>query len=142
MALQAGRQSSLHQAKESAVLLKLLAQFLRPHRWLLAGVIFFQLGQSIASLYLPTLNADIVDNGIAKGNTSYIFSVGAVMLGVTLLQVACAITAVYFGAKAAMRVGRDMRNAIFTRVGESPRLARRHSSPATPMMCNKFRCWC
>lgn len=100
------------------MLLKLLAQFLKPHRWLLAGVIIFQLGQSIASLYLPTLNADIVDNGIAKGNTSYIFSVGGVMLGVTLLQVACAITAVYFGAKAAMRVGRDMRNAIFTRVGE------------------------
>jgi ATP-binding cassette subfamily B multidrug efflux pump len=100
------------------MLLKLLGRFLRPHWPLLTGVIVFQLAQSLLSLWLPTLNADITDNGIAKGDTAYIIMVGAGMLGVTLLQVACSITAVYFGAKVAMRVGRDLRGAIFQKVGE------------------------
>jgi ATP-binding cassette subfamily B protein len=81
-------------------------------------VVVFQLAQSLLSLWLPTLNADIVDNGIAKGDTGYILSTGAEMLGVTIFQIACAITAVYFGAKVAMLVGRDLRGAIFHRVGE------------------------
>src|SRR5450830_671319 len=100
------------------MLLKLLTQYLRPYWRLLIGVGVFQLAQSIASLYLPTLNADIIDNGVAKGDTGYIVNTGMVMLGVTVLQIACSITAVYFGAKAAMLVGRDLRGAIFTRVGE------------------------
>ncbi|WP_374007255.1 ABC transporter ATP-binding protein [Leifsonia sp. LS-T14] len=100
------------------MLLRLLGRFLRPHWPLLIGVIVFQLAQSLLSLWLPTLNAQITDNGIAKGDTGYILSVGAEMLGVTLVQVACAITAVYFGAKVAMLVGRDLREAIFRRVGE------------------------
>ncbi len=100
------------------MLIRLLTRFMRPHWRLLLGVVIFQLAQSIASLYLPTLNADIVDNGVAKGDTGYILSTGMLMLGITLLQVACSITAVYFGAKAAMRVGRDLRESIFRRVGE------------------------
>ncbi|WP_285113571.1 ABC transporter ATP-binding protein [Leifsonia sp. fls2-241-R2A-40a] len=100
------------------MLLKLLGRFLRPHWPLLIGVLVFQLAQSLLSLWLPTLNAAIIDNGVAKGDTGYIMSVGAEMLGVTLVQVACAITAVYFGAKVAMLVGRDLREAIFHRVGE------------------------
>lgn len=100
------------------MLLRLLGRFLRPHWPLLIGVVFFQLAQSLLSLWLPTLNAAITDNGIAKGDTGYILSVGAEMLGVTLVQIACAITAVYFGAKVAMLVGRDLREAIFHRVGE------------------------
>ncbi|MFF1634332.1 ABC transporter ATP-binding protein [Leifsonia sp. NPDC058248] len=100
------------------MLLPLLGRFLRPHWPLLVGVVAFQLAQSLLSLWLPTLNADITDNGIAKGDTEYIVMVGLAMLGVTLLQVACAITAVYFGAKVAMRVGRDLRGAIFQKVGE------------------------
>ncbi|MCU1558399.1 MAG: hypothetical protein JWN09_2394 [Microbacteriaceae bacterium] len=100
------------------MLLRILRRYLRPHVGLLVGVIVFQLLQSIASLYLPTLNADIIDNGVAKGDTGYIFGVGTVMLGITLLQIACAITAVYFGAKVAMAVGRDLRSAVFHRVGE------------------------
>ncbi len=100
------------------MLLKLLGRFLRPHWRLLVGVIFFQLAQSLLSLWLPTLNADITDNGIVKGDTNYIIWVGAGMLGVTLVQIACSITAVYFGAKVAMRVGRDLRGAIFQKVGE------------------------
>jgi ATP-binding cassette subfamily B multidrug efflux pump len=100
------------------MLWKLLVRYLRPHWPLLAAVIVFQLLQSIASLYLPTLNADIIDEGVAKGDTGYIMSTGAVMLGITLAQIVCAIIAVYFGAKAAMRVGRDLRGAVFSRVGE------------------------
>lgn len=100
------------------MLWKLLVQYLRPHRRLLIAVVVFQLAQSIASLYLPTLNADIIDEGVAKGDTGYILGMGSLMLLITLLQIACSVTAVYFGAKAAMGLGRDLRGAIFTRVGE------------------------
>ncbi|TFB47606.1 ABC transporter ATP-binding protein [Cryobacterium tagatosivorans] len=100
------------------MLWKLLVRYLRPYRRLLVAVIVFQLAQSIASLYLPTLNADIIDEGVAKGDTGYILETGALMLGITLIQIACAITAVYFGAKAAMALGRDLRGAVFSRVGE------------------------
>ena len=100
------------------MLISLILRFLKPHWPLIVGVVVFQLAQSIASLYLLSLNADIIDKGIATGDTNYILGVGAVMLGITLVQVAAAITAVYFGAKAAMKVGRDMRGAIFQRVGE------------------------
>jgi ATP-binding cassette subfamily B multidrug efflux pump len=99
-------------------LLRLIGRFLKPHWPLLAGVIVFQFAQSIASLYLPSLNADIIDNGIAKGDTAYIVRIGVVMLGITVVQIACAITAVYFGAKAAMGLGRDLRQSIFHRVEE------------------------
>ncbi len=100
------------------MLWKLLVEYLRPHRQLLIAVVIFQLAQSIASLYLPTLNADIIDEGVAKGDTGVILSLGGLMLGITLLQIVCSVIAVYFGAKAAMGVGRDLRGAIFTRVGE------------------------
>ncbi|MGO4104606.1 ABC transporter ATP-binding protein [Leifsonia sp. YAF41] len=100
------------------MLWKLLVRHLRPYWPLLVAVIVFQTAQSIASLYLPTLNADIIDNGVSKGDTEYIMSTGALMLGITLVQIACAIAAVYFGAKAAMALGRDLRREVFTRVGE------------------------
>lgn len=98
------------------MLWKLLVEYLAPQKRLLLAVVVFQLAQSIASLYLPTLNADIIDQGVAKGDTEYILRTGGVMLLVTLLQIACAIAAVYFGAKAAMAMGRDVRGAIFGRV--------------------------
>ncbi|GAA3284667.1 ABC transporter ATP-binding protein [Paenarthrobacter aurescens] len=100
------------------MLWKVLVRFLRPHQRLLLAVVVFQLAQSIASLYLPTLNADIIDNGVATGDTDYILRMGGLMLLITLLQIACAVVAVYFGAKAAMGMGRDLRDAIFSRVGE------------------------
>ncbi len=100
------------------MLWKILVRFLRPHRRLLIAVVVFQLAQSIASLYLPTLNADIIDNGVATGDTDYILRMGGLMLLITLLQIACAVVAVYFGAKAAMGMGRDLRDAVFSRVGE------------------------
>ena len=100
------------------MLWKLLVEYLRPQRRLLLAVVVFQLAASIASLYLPTLNADIIDHGVAQGDTDYILRIGGVMLGVTLLQIACTVAAVYFGAKAAMGLGRDVRGAIFSRVAE------------------------
>ena len=97
---------------------KLLVRHLRPYWPLLIGVVVFQLLQSIASLYLPALNADIIDDGVAKGDTDFIVRTGALMLVITLGQIAAAILAVYFGAKAAMALGRDLRASVFRRVGE------------------------
>jgi len=113
------------------MLLTLIGRFLRPHTKLIVGVVVFQLVQSIASLYLPSLNADIIDQGIATGDTGYILRVGAVMLAITLAQVAAAVTAVYFGAKAAMAFGRDLREAIFVQVGTfSEREVSRFGAPS------------
>jgi ATP-binding cassette subfamily B multidrug efflux pump len=81
------------------------------------GVVVFQLGSSIASLYLPTLNADIIDNGVVKNDTGYILSTGGIMLLISLGQVICAIVAVYFGSRVAMSVGRDLRASVFSTVG-------------------------
>jgi ATP-binding cassette subfamily B multidrug efflux pump len=99
------------------MLAKLLRQYLHPYWRQLSGVLVFQLAQSIASLYLPTLNADIIDNGVALADTGYILRIGAVMLVITLLQVVCALIAVYFGAQLAMALGRDLRQSVFRRVG-------------------------
>ena len=100
------------------MLFKLIVQFIKPHWPLVVAVVVLQLAQSIASLYLPALNADIIDDGVATGDTGLIIRLGGLMLGITIAQVAAAIGAVYFGAKAAMRFGRDIRGAIFHRVGE------------------------
>jgi len=100
------------------MLMRLLVQHLRPYWGLLIGVVVFQFAQSMASLYLPTLNADIIDDGVAKGDMGVILSIGGVMLGVTLVQIACAIAAVWFGAKAAKAFGRDVRRSVFRRVGD------------------------
>ncbi|TIH39435.1 ABC transporter ATP-binding protein [Subtercola vilae] len=99
-------------------LIRLIWAYVRPHWHLIVGVVVFQLAQAIASLYLPTLNADIIDQGVATGDTGYILGIGGLMLAITLVQVVCAIVAVYFGAKLAMALGRDLRLAVFTRVGE------------------------
>jgi ATP-binding cassette subfamily B protein len=98
------------------VLIRLVRTFLRPYRAWLALVVGMQFVQTMAALYLPTLNADIIDNGVVKGNTSYIVGTGGMMLGVALVQVAATIVAVYFGARTAMAVGRDVRGALFDRV--------------------------
>jgi ATP-binding cassette subfamily B multidrug efflux pump len=79
-------------------------------------VVFFQLIQVIANLYLPGLNADIIDKGISVGDTDYIVRVGAMMLFVTFVQIICNIAAVYFGARTAMALGRDLRAGIFAKV--------------------------
>lgn len=98
------------------MLLKLLRQYAKPYGGAIAIVVVLQLIQTIASLYLPTLNADIIDNGVSKGDTGYIMKIGGFMLLVSLGQVVCAIIAVYFGARAAMGFGRDVRGGIFTHI--------------------------
>jgi ATP-binding cassette subfamily B multidrug efflux pump len=80
---------------------------------LLLAVIGLQFVQTVASLYLPTLNADIIDKGVVTGDTAYIWRVGGLMLAVTIVQIAFAIGAVYYGAKAAMAFGRDVRKSLF-----------------------------
>jgi ATP-binding cassette subfamily B protein len=100
------------------VLTRLLRTYLRPYRRDLTAVLVLQLVGTIASLYLPSLNADIIDFGIARGDTGYIVSTGGWMLTVTVLQIVCSVGAVYFGARTAMAFGRDVRGAIFHRVGE------------------------
>jgi ATP-binding cassette subfamily B multidrug efflux pump len=98
------------------MLLALLRQHVRPYRRLLTVVAVLQVISTLASLYLPTVNAAIIDDGVAKGDTKTITELGGVMLAVTGLQVLCAIGAVYFGSRAATGFGRDMRSAIFHHV--------------------------
>ncbi|MFI6303700.1 ABC transporter ATP-binding protein [Amycolatopsis thailandensis] len=98
------------------MLTKLLRIHLRPYRRELWLIVLLQFVQTLAGLYLPTLNADIIDHGVVKGDMDYILGVGGVMLLVSLVQIACSIGAVYYGARTAMAVGRDVRGAIFHRV--------------------------
>ncbi|MFH8250891.1 ABC transporter ATP-binding protein [Microbacterium sp. B2969] len=95
---------------------KLLKRYLSPAWLLIIAVVVFQLAQSIASLMLPTLNADIIDNGVVTGDIDYIWQTGGVMLLVSLVQVVCAIVAVYFGSRLAMGMGRELRGDLFHRV--------------------------
>jgi len=99
------------------VLTRLLrSHLMRPYRGLLIAIVFLQAVQALASLYLPTLNADIIDKGVLAGDNAYIRSVGMAMLGVTLIQVVFAVGAVYCSARAAMGFGRDVRGDLFHRV--------------------------
>jgi ATP-binding cassette, subfamily B, multidrug efflux pump len=98
------------------MLIPLLRVYLRPYGRPIAMVLVFQLVQTMANLYLPGLNADIIDKGVVTGDTGYIVRTGAVMLVVTLVQIVCAVVAVYFGARTAMALGRDLRAAVFNKV--------------------------
>ena len=98
------------------MLIRLLRAHLGPYTRPMAYLVLLQLIQTIATLYLPTLNADIIDDGVIKGDTGYILQTGGIMLGVTVVQVVCAIGAVYFGARTAMALGRDIRASVFDRV--------------------------
>jgi ATP-binding cassette subfamily B multidrug efflux pump len=100
----------------SGMLRALLRQYVRPYRGLLAVVAVLQLISTLASLYLPTVNAAIIDDGVAKGDLRTIVELGFVMLAVSALQVMCAVGAVYFGSRAGMGFGRDLRSAIFHHV--------------------------
>ncbi|GAA1855756.1 ABC transporter ATP-binding protein [Pseudonocardia ailaonensis] len=113
------------------MLLSLLRRYLRPFAGPLAAVVALQLVGTMAALYLPSLNADIIDQGIARGDTGYIVRIGGWMLLVTLVQVACSIVAVYFGSRTAMGFGRDVRGAVFHRVGSfSAREVNRFGAPS------------
>jgi len=99
------------------MMLRLLLQYLRPYgRWI-AMIAVLQLGATTSTLYLPRMYADIIDRGMLPHDTGFILLTGGFMLGVTALQVACAIAGVYYGARVAMSYGRDLRAAIFHRIG-------------------------
>jgi ATP-binding cassette subfamily B protein len=98
------------------VLIRLLRTHLRPYRQPIALLILLQLVATLANLYLPTLNADLIDLGVVKGDTGYIIRTGGVMLAVTLAQILCQAGAVYLGARTSMALGRDVRAAVFDRV--------------------------
>ncbi|MEV5515605.1 ABC transporter ATP-binding protein [Streptomyces flaveolus] len=98
------------------MLIRLLRTCLRPYKKPIALLVALQFLQTCASLYLPTLNADIIDNGVVNGDTGYILGYGALMIGISLVQVVCNIGAVYYGARTASALGRDLRGAVFDRV--------------------------
>jgi ATP-binding cassette subfamily B protein len=98
------------------VLRQLLRIHLAPYKRAIALLVALQLVQTSATLYLPTLNADIIDKGVVTGDTGYILRYGGVMIAVSLLQIAGNIGAVYYGAKTASALGRDVRAAVFDRV--------------------------
>lgn len=99
------------------MLLRLIRTYLRPSWGPILGIVLLQFLGTLAMLYLPSLNAEIIDNGIVTGDTGYIWSHGALMLAISLGQVVCSIAAVFLAARTAMGFGRDVRAAIFHRVG-------------------------
>ncbi|WP_434965300.1 ABC transporter ATP-binding protein [Brevibacterium casei] len=99
-------------------LLRLTLKFAKSYWLFIVFVVVLQLASTIAALYLPSLNARIIDEGVAEGDTDFIWSTGMTMLIVCLVQVITAVTAIYFGARSAMGVGRDIRRAIYSRVDE------------------------
>src|SRR2546423_1749845 len=97
-------------------LIRLLRASLRPYAGYVALVVSLLLIQSIANLYLPNLNADIINNGVVKGDVGYIWRIGAIMLGLAVIVGILAIVAVYFSSRSSMGFGRDVRRAVFERV--------------------------
>src|SRR6266511_2520557 len=101
---------------QTVVLIRLLRTFVRPYTREATIVVVLVLVQSIGNLYLPNLNADIINNGLAKGDIPYIWRTGAVMLAITLGLGVIAVVGVYWASRASMGVGRDLRAAVFGRV--------------------------
>lgn len=112
-------------------MLKLLARFARPYSGQLVAVVILQLATVGAILFLPALNAQIIDDGIATGNTQVIWQLGGIMLAVALVQLAASVGSVYFAAIAAMSIGRDLRAAIFRRVSRFSTYQMSQFGPAT-----------
>jgi ATP-binding cassette subfamily B multidrug efflux pump len=113
------------------MLLRLIRTYLAPYvRWLTL-VVGLQFAATVAMLFLPSLNADIIDQGVTQGDTHYILRVGGVMLLVSLIQIACSIAAVWFGSRMAMAAGRDLRADIFHRVGSFSGREMAHFGPAS-----------
>jgi ATP-binding cassette subfamily B multidrug efflux pump len=99
------------------MLVRLLRTYLRPYGKPLALLVLLQLASTIASLYLPSINGNIIDRGVATGDTTYVLERGGMMLAIAAFQIVCSLSAVYFGARVAMGYGRDLRAGIFHHVG-------------------------
>ena len=100
------------------MLIRLLRTYLRPYGRDITYVVVLTFVGTLATLYLPTLNADIIDHGVVTGDTGTIPRIGAIMLGVTLVQIACSIAAVYRGARTAAALGRDVRTMLVKALGQ------------------------
>lgn len=112
------------------MLIRIIRDYLRPYRGLVAVLVGLQLIGTMASLYLPSLNGKIIDEGVAKGDTGYIVRTGGWMLAVSLVQIVATVAATYLGAKSAAGLGRDLRAGIFARVGDfSAQEASRFGAP-------------
>ncbi|MEJ1115995.1 ABC transporter ATP-binding protein [Paenarthrobacter sp. CCNWLY172] len=98
------------------MLVTLIRRYSKPYLPQIVAVLIFQLASTIATLYLPSLNARIIDEGVSRGDTDFIWQTGALMLAVALGQVLTAIVAVYFGSRVAMAIGRDLRRSVFRQV--------------------------
>ncbi|HJV13016.1 MAG TPA: ABC transporter ATP-binding protein [Propionibacteriaceae bacterium] len=98
------------------MLIRLLRTYLAGYRRPIISLLILSLAGTMAALLLPSLNAAIIDEGVAKGDTSFIWRTGGIMLAVTVVQVGCSIWATYLGARTAMSFGRDVRAALFQRV--------------------------
>ena len=98
------------------MLVTLIRRYSKPYLPQIVAVLIFQLASTIATLYLPSLNAKIIDEGVSRGDTDFIWQTGLLMLGVALGQVLTAIIAVYFGARVAMAIGRDLRRSVYRQV--------------------------
>ncbi|MGO3508339.1 ABC transporter ATP-binding protein [Glutamicibacter arilaitensis] len=98
------------------MLLKLILKHSKPYMGWIIAVVILQLATTVATLYLPSLNARIIDVGVVKADIDFIWRTGGLMLVVALIQVATAVAAVYFGAKTSMSVGRDIRQSVFEKV--------------------------
>ena len=97
-------------------LIRLTSRYGRPYVGFIAAVVVLQLVSTLATLYLPDLNADIINNGVAQADVPYIRRVGLIMLVVSLVQVAAAVAAVWMASAAAMKTGRDIRRAVYDNV--------------------------
>nr|WP_276537602.1 ABC transporter ATP-binding protein [Corynebacterium phoceense] len=97
-------------------MIKLIGRYAKPYTWHILAVLALQAISTAATLYLPSLNADIIDQGVAQGDVPYIWTTGRVMLAVAFVQVIAAVIAVWFGARSAMGLGRDIRAMVFRRV--------------------------
>ena len=98
------------------MLLRLMRTYLAPYQSWLTVIVVLQFTSTVAMLFLPSINADIIDNGVATGDTDYIMRLGMVMLAVSLVQIGCSVVAVWFASRAAMAFGRDLRAAVFRKV--------------------------
>ncbi len=113
------------------MLTRLLKEYLRPYKRGVYTVLLLLLVQAIANLYLPSLNADLINNGVAKGNIGYIWKVGAMMLGASLVVMLASIVLAYMSARVAMAFGRDLRRGVFTAVeGFSARELNQFGAPS------------
>src|SRR3954452_24096047 len=99
--------------RESPMLIRLVRTYVAPYRTWITAIVALQFVGTVAALYLPSINADIIDKGVVTADTGYIVRHGGLMLLVSLVQIACSITAVWCSARTAMSVGRDVRAGIF-----------------------------